>query len=125
MCTMFRGMNEGLPLPRAGYHRLLVVPWLRRPAQRLILPNWLAITLGPLIISWRPLDAAELAHELTHVSQWRRYGLLYPWLYLRASAQAQAAGGDRYRDNAFEIQARAAEDLARAEEEAILESPIA
>jgi len=99
-------------------HRLIVLPWLRIPAQRLILPNWLAITLGPLIISWRPLDRVELAHELAHVAQWRRHGLRYPLLYWQASEQAKAAGLDRYRDNAFEVEARAAEESVR-------ESPIA
>lgn len=94
----------------APRYRLIVIPWLRRPAHRLILPNWLAITLGRLIISWRPLNDRELAHELAHVLQWQRHGLLYPLLYFRASRRAQAAGLDRYRDNAFEIEARAAEE---------------
>lgn len=99
------------PLPD---HRLIVLSFLRRPAQRLILPNWLAITLGPLILAWRPLDAAELAHELAHVQQWQRHGLRFPWLYWRASQRAQAAGGDRYRDNVFEIEARSAADAVTA-----------
>lgn len=95
-------------------HRILVLPWIRRLAQRLIMPNWLAITIGPLIIAWRELDTIELAHELTHVLQWRQHGLLYIPRYFRASRRAARAGGDRYRDNEFEVAARAAEDQVRA-----------
>lgn len=78
------------------------------------MPNWLAITIGPLIIAWRELDSVELAHELAHVIQWRHHGLMYIPRYFRASREAARAGGDRYRDNLFEVEARAAEDAARA-----------
>lgn len=73
--------------------------------QRFVLPNWLAITIGHWILAWRELDAAELAHELTHVKQWSRYRLSYIPRYLRASRAAAAAGGDRYWDNQFEREA--------------------
>jgi hypothetical protein len=89
-------------------HRVAVLPWLRRPGQRLLVPNWLAITIGRWILAWRPLDDTELAHELEHVRQWQRYGLLFIPRYLRASWRAARAGGDRYRDNLFERAARAA-----------------
>lgn len=94
-------------------HRTLVLPWIRGPAQKLILPNWLAITIGSLIISWRALDEIELAHELTHVEQWRRHGPLFAIRYMLASRRAAAAGGDRYRDNPFEVEARTAEEAVR------------
>lgn len=94
-------------------HRVVVVPWMRAAAQRLILPNWLAIAIGPLIISWRPLDVPELAHELAHVRQWRRHGLWFIPRYLLASRRAQQAGRDRYGDNVFEVEARLAEAAAR------------
>jgi hypothetical protein len=105
-------------MPRAFYcpavrHRLIVLPWLRRPAQRLIMADWLAITIGPLILAWRPLDQVELAHELAHVAQWRRHGLRFIPRYLRASSRAANAGRDRYRDNVFEVRARAAAEAAR------------
>lgn len=87
--------------------------WVRRPAQRLLLPNWLAITIGRHVISWRRLDEVELAHELKHVEQWTRYGLRFIPRYLRAGHRAAASGGDRYRDNPFEIEARVAEQAAR------------
>lgn len=95
-------------------HRLIVLPWIRHPAQRFILPNWLAITIGSLIISWRPLDEVELAHELAHVEQWRRHGLRFVWLYWRASKRAEAEGRDRYHDNVFEVEARAVADVVAA-----------
>ncbi|MDQ3937376.1 MAG: hypothetical protein M3253_01705 [Chloroflexota bacterium] len=95
-------------------HRLIVIPWLRRPAQRLIMPDWLAITIFSSIISWRPLNEIELAHELAHVRQWQRYGVLFIARYFRASHRAARAGLDRYRDNVFEIEARAAEEAVRA-----------
>ena len=94
-------------------YRLLVVPWLRRPGQRLLLPNWLAITVGRWIFAWRPLEGAELAHELVHVRQWRHNGLRFIPRYLAESRRAARAGGDRYRDNRFEVAARAAEEAIR------------
>lgn len=100
-----------MPTPR---HRLHVWPWLRAPAQRLILKDWLAITIWDRIFAWRDLDEAELAHELTHVAQWRRHGALFVARYLLASRRASGIGGDRYRDNEFEVEAHTAEDLVRA-----------
>ena len=90
-----------------GY-RLFVWPFLRRLGARLIMPSWLAITIGRWIFAWRPLDEAELAHELTHVRQWRANGLRFIPRYLAESRRAAAGGGDRYRDNRFEVEARAA-----------------
>jgi hypothetical protein len=88
--------------------RFLVRPSLRRPG-RVLLPNWLAITVGRTILSWRPLDAAERAHELCHVRQWEAEGRLrYPLRYAAASLRATRRGGHWYRDNAFEVEARAA-----------------
>jgi hypothetical protein len=83
--------------------------------QRLVLPNWLAITIGRRIFAWRNLDSAELAHELTHVRQWSENGYVgYIRRYMAESNRAARAGGDRYRDNKFEVEARAAEDAVRA-----------
>ncbi len=73
--------------------------------QKTVLPNWLAITIGKRIYSWRNLDDAELAHELTHVKQWQRHGLTFPLRYWSASRAASKSGGDRYRDNQFEREA--------------------
>lgn len=102
------------PVAAQPRHRVIVLPWIRGLAQRLIMPNWLAITIGRWIFAWRELDSVELAHELAHVIQWRQHGPLYVPRYFRASRQAARAGGDRYRDNIFEVEARAAEDKVRA-----------
>jgi hypothetical protein len=83
------------------------MPRLRRPGG-LLLPDWLAITLGGHIWSWRPLGAPELEHEVTHVRQWARYGWRYPLLYALASLRARRTGGHWYRDNRFEREAREA-----------------
>lgn len=83
--------------------------------QRVVLPNWLAITIWRWIFAWRALDDAELAHELAHVRQWIDNGFLrYIVRYYGASRSAKGSGGDRYRDNRFEVEARAAEDEVRA-----------
>jgi len=95
-------------------YRLIVQPLLKPIGQRFLLPNWLAITIDRWIFAWRPLDEAELAHELTHVQQWQRYGFVgYIVAYMRESAREKRAGKDRYRDNRFEVEARAAEDAVR------------
>jgi hypothetical protein len=86
-------------------YKLIVWPFLKGPMQRMVLPNWLAITVGKRIYSWRKLDDAELAHEITHVRQWKRYGIAYPIRYWSASRSASKGGGDRYRDNRFEREA--------------------
>jgi hypothetical protein len=95
-------------------HRVIVLPWLKRPAQRFILPNWLAITIWRWIFAWRALDEAELAHELVHVRQWLENGFFrYIVRYYSASRSANIGAGDRYRDNRFEVEARAVEEEVR------------
>lgn len=93
-------------------HRLYVRSGLRRPGH-LLFPHWLAITVGRHVISWRPLDGAELQHELTHVEQWQRHGLLFPVNYWLASLRALREGGHWYRDNRFERAAREAAERGR------------
>ena len=90
-----------------------VWPWTKRPAQRFLLPNWEAITIGRHIISWRPLSEVDLAHEVKHVEQWRQHGVRFIVRYLRAGRAAARTGGDRYRDNPFEVEARAAGEVIR------------
>lgn len=89
-------------------HRVVVWPWLRRLG-RLVLPDWLAITLGRTVFAWRTLNDEELEHELEHVRQWDRMGWWrFPLAYLAASVRARRSGGRWYRDNHFEVEARAA-----------------
>ncbi|HUF07164.1 MAG TPA: hypothetical protein VMP86_07230 [Candidatus Binatia bacterium] len=95
-------------------HRLVIVPWLRIPG-RLLLRDWLAITLGGTILAWRTLTAAELEHELEHVRQWRRLGFLFPVAYIAEALRAKRSGKRWYHDNRFEADARkAASRLERA-----------
>ena len=93
-------------------HRLHVWPWLRRPGS-LLLRDWLAITIGSRVFAWRRMSDEELEHELEHVRQWGRMGWRYPIAYLAASLQARRAGGRWYRDNRFEVEARAAASRTR------------
>ena len=88
-------------------HRVHVVPWLQRPG-RLLLKDWLAITIGRDIFCWRDLNEPELEHELTHVRQWRAHGAAFPLVYLGASLSAVVARRGWYRGNRFEVEARRA-----------------
>lgn len=105
-----------MPKPSAELpHRVIVLPWLRALMRRFVLPNWNAITIRSWIFAWRPLDDAELAHEMVHVRQWRENGfLMFIVRYLAASRSASKAGGNRYSDNPFEAEARQVEDSVRA-----------
>ena len=94
-------------------HRLHVHPALRGIGARLLLPDWLAITLGRHVFTWRPPAPDELAHELEHVRQWNRYGPPFAARYLRASFRSWRSGGGWYRGNAFEVAARTAATAAR------------
>jgi hypothetical protein len=87
-------------------HRVHVWPWLRLIGP-LLLPDWLAITIGSRIFTWRQLNEVELAHELAHVRQWARHGILFPLMYFADSLRVRRAGKRWYQDNAFEKEARA------------------
>lgn len=88
-------------------HRVVVWPWLRILGP-LILRDWLAITIGRTIFTWRRLNDAELEHELEHVRQWARMGIRFPFVYFAESLRARRAGLRWYIDNRFEADARAA-----------------
>jgi hypothetical protein len=109
-CLMAGGAADGV----VPTHRTHVWPWLKAPAQRLLFPTWLAITLWHDVFSWRALDQCELAHELCHVRQWNANGWRYIPRYLVAGRAAKAAGKDSYRDNAFEVEAYHVADTLRA-----------
>ena len=69
-----------------------------------------AIALGHVVLgrSAALLDACR-AHERMHVRQCERWGPLFLPAYLTASLWARLRGGDFYRDNPFEREAREAE----------------
>jgi hypothetical protein len=89
-------------------HRVHVFPWLRRLG-KVLLPNWLAITIGRDIFAWRELQPVELRHELQHIRQWQRYGAAFALRYLAASIGSLLSGSGWYRGNRFEVEARRAE----------------
>lgn len=73
---------------------------------RLFLPRrYLAITLASHVLTREStLDERVLLHEMAHVEQWKRYGLLgflarYLWYHLRYG----------YAGNPLEVEARRAE----------------
>ena len=69
-----------------------------------------AMAIGHIVIADRTAHSRRLlAHELTHVAQAARWGVLFPLAYLGASAWARLRGGDVYWDNVFEVAARKAE----------------
>jgi len=85
--------------------RMVLAPWLK-PFMSVFVRGWLAIALGKTIIAARYLTERELEHEMVHVTQWMEYGWTFPFRYVWASIRAARAGGDWYRDNEYEIEAR-------------------
>jgi hypothetical protein len=69
-----------------------------------------AITLGHVVVG-ESSDAlaATRSHERAHVKQFERWGVLLVVLYPLAGLLAWIRGGNPYRDNVFERQARLAE----------------
>jgi hypothetical protein len=64
-----------------------------------------AMTLGSTVIARRPLDAALLVHELTHVAQFRRWGAAYLPLYVIGAAWGLLRHRQFYLGNPFEVRA--------------------
>jgi len=93
-------------------HRVVVWPWLQLFG-RLLIRDWLAITIGRTIFAWRELNDRELEHELEHVRQWGRMGVRFPIAYLAESVRVRRAGKRWYHDNRFEADARSAAEARR------------
>lgn len=75
-----------------------------------------AITLGHVVVGVsRNALTSTRAHERAHVRQFERWGVLLLVLYPLAGLLAWIRGGNPYRDNPFEREARAAESAARSE----------
>ncbi|HET7404457.1 MAG TPA: hypothetical protein VFJ62_21830 [Usitatibacter sp.] len=73
-----------------------------------------AITFGHVIIGQSAQClAACRSHELVHVRQYERWGVLFFALYAGSSLVQWLRGGDPYRDNRFEREAYAADRRAR------------
>jgi hypothetical protein len=67
-----------------------------------------AMALGHVVLCLDRADDALFEHELAHVRQYERLGPLFIMAYALASLRVMIAGGDAYRDNRFEIEARRA-----------------
>lgn len=69
-----------------------------------------AMALGHVIIAEKEgLSLRVLTHELAHVRQAARWGIVFPLAYLASSAWAAIHGRDAYWHNRFEMAAREAE----------------
>ena len=66
-----------------------------------------AVALGQVVLCVDDIDRSTLTHELVHVRQWRAWGPLLAIAYPAASLWALIRGRHPYRDNVFELQARA------------------
>ena len=78
--------------------------WPRRLGWR-----YRAITFGHVVLSVDHVDDRLENHELEHVRQYERWGLLFVPAYLAGAVTAASRGGHPYRDNPFEAAARGAE----------------
>ena len=70
-----------------------------------------AITLGHVVLCVNEIDERTFRHELAHVGQYDRWGLVFPPVYFGASLVAMVQGRHYYKDNTFEVAARRAADL--------------
>lgn len=84
--------------------------WFLRHAP--LVGNAMAMTLGHVVLG-QTAAGLELArrHELVHVRQYERWGPLFLPLYALLSLWMWWQGRDPYRDNPFEREAFAAEEL--------------
>ncbi len=65
-----------------------------------------AITFGHVVLAVDDLDPEIMNHEMVHVGQYERWGVLFFPAYVASGIAAKARGGSFYRDNHFECQAR-------------------
>jgi len=102
----FRYKNEWyVPHPLGDV--TLVVYHVRKP----LFGRFWGITLcDTLVTTATNYVRVHAMHEATHTHQCRRYGWLFPLLYLLASIKALPTGKP-YWNNAFEIEARTYEEV--------------
>ena len=86
-----------------------ILPWLLSHLRRHSSID--AMTIGHVIIGQSRESLFRCRdHELVHVRQYERWGILFPLLYLLSSVAALVRGRDPYRDNRFEKDAFRASD---------------
>ncbi|HEX2057207.1 MAG TPA: hypothetical protein VHI71_02460 [Actinomycetota bacterium] len=99
------GLLLGLSFRRRRVHEGVLLcegaSWPRRLGWR-----YRAIAFGHVVLCVDEADDDLLAHELVHVRQYERWGILLWPAYAAASLSAKLRGGRAYRDNHFERQAR-------------------
>lgn len=98
------GVRLALRQPGFGAVLLPTDCWLARWLGR---GGFVAITIGPVALVRVPLTTRQWLHERAHARQWARWGPLMLVAYPAASAWAWMRRGHVYRDNHFEIAARA------------------
>jgi hypothetical protein len=75
-----------------------------------------AMAIGHVVLSeQKGLTRQILTHELEHVRQAARWGILFPFAYIASSLWAKLRGRDAYWHNVFEVAARDAERHAGSE----------
>ncbi len=92
--------------------------WLSAPTLRWVLHRhpmgrMQAIAIGQIVLADSPPSKTKqhiALHELAHVRQALRWGVLFPFAYLSASLWQAAHGRDIYWENPFERGARGAEN---------------
>ncbi len=60
-----------------------------------------AMTIGHVVILGPKIEVDDLAHELVHVSQYKRFPLIFPFLYYRELFS------NGYKNNKYEVEAYA------------------
>lgn len=91
----------------------VAVPLIECPALLRALP-FNAITFGHVVVATSEAELERLrTHEHEHVRQYERWGVLFYAAYPAASFWQLLRGHRPYRDNWFEIQARAKESTER------------
>jgi hypothetical protein len=105
------GLVLSLPCRPLSWQWRQGVLWIR--VGRLVFcPRWVAaITLGCCVLHPVTLTPRIIVHELQHARQWQWWGLLFGPAYGLASLWALLNGRNAYVENAFEVDARRAEEV--------------
>lgn len=106
------GARAWAPYFSARVYRVPPTSWLHR--WFFVRFDVAAFTWGETVIAQAKYatNAQTLRHEYAHALQARRWSLAFPVAYVAASVWAVLKGGHAYEDNAFEVEARAAEKVA-------------
>jgi hypothetical protein len=114
--TLGKLVSKIAPGPAEKVGEVEIEPGIRAEIYRVpkLVPRWAwAQTWGNHIYTISEKEVLKenvgvwlIAHEAIHVLQWKRYGLLFPLLYLLDSLWRAVTLGNYYYDNRFEVEAR-------------------